>query len=256
MEMNSSKKVFGEVFRKALKRPRVLLFREPIVLIASTYMAIIYGTIYMFLDAFPVVYQSLRGWDAGVGGLAFLGLAVGMLSGLLYTIIDNGRYKKLGKATTPEDRLPPSIIGAIALPVGMFAFAWTNSPSIHWSASIILSAPFDFGAVLVFISCLIYLLDSYTIYAASVLAAGAMLRAFFGAAFPLFTDQMFHNQGIYWASSVPAFLTVACLLFPLVMYKYGAALRMKCKYAQEAAALMGRMQAEALDRVDEDSSSV
>jgi hypothetical protein len=138
----------------------------------------------------------------------------------------------------------------------MFAFAWTNSPSIHWSASIILSAPFGFSAVLVFISCLTYLLDSYTIYAASVLAAGAMLRAFFGAAFPLFTDQMFHNQGIYWASSVPAFLTVACLLFPLVMYKYGAALRMKCKYAQEAAALMGRMQAEALDRVDEDSSSV
>jgi hypothetical protein len=110
--------------------------------------------------------------------------------------------------------------------------------------------------VLVFISCITYLLDSYTIYAASVLAAGAMLRALFGATFPLFTDQMFHNLGIHWASSIPAFLTVACLPFPFVMYKYGAALRMKCKYAQEAAVLMERMQAEALGRIDEDSSSV
>jgi hypothetical protein len=241
MEMNSNKADFGGVFGKALKRPWVLLFREPIVLIASIYMAILYGTIYMFLGAFPVVYQSLRGWNAGVGGLAFLGLAVGMLLRLLYAIIDNGRYKKLGKGATPEDRLPPSIIGAIALLVGMFAFSWTNSPSIHWSASIILSAPFGFGCVLVFISCISYLLDPYTIYAASVLAAGAMLRAFFGAAFTLFTEQMFHNIGIHWASSIPAFLTVACLPFPFVMYKYGASLRMKCKYAQEAAVLMGRM---------------
>jgi MFS family permease len=256
MEMNFNKRDFGEVFGKALKRPWVLLFMEPIVLIASIYMAILYGTIYMFLGAFPVVYQSLRGWNAGVGGLAFLGLAVGMLFGLIYSIIDNERYKKLGKAATPEDRLPPSIIGAIALPVGMFAFLWTNSPSIHWSASVILSAPFGFGTVLVFISCITYLIDSYTIYAVSVLAAGAMLRAFFSAAFPLFTRQMFHNLGIHCASSIPAFLTVVCFPFPFVMYKYGATLRMKCKYAQEAAVLMGRMQAEALGRMDEDSFSV
>jgi MFS family permease len=255
IDMNS-KKNFGEVFGKALKRPWILLFREPIVLIASTYMAILYGTIYMFLGAFPVVYQSRRDWNAGIGGLSFLGLVVGMLLGLLYTIIDNGRYKKLGKAAIPEDRLPPSMIGAIALPVGMFGFAWTNGPSIHWSASIILSAPFGFGTVLVFISCITYLMDAYTIYAASVLAAGAMLRAFFGAAFPLFTDQMFRNLGIHWASSISALLTVACLPFPFVMYKYGAALRMKCKYAQEAAVLMDLMQAEAPSGVDENSSSV
>jgi MFS family permease len=255
MEVGKGKKELGEVFGKALKRPWDLLFREPIVMVASIYMAILYATIYMFLGAFPIVYQELRGWNAGVGGLAFLGLAVGMLLGLVYTIIDNTRYKNLGNTATPESRLPPSMIGGIALPIGMFAFAWTNSPSIHWSASIILSAPFGFGCVLVFISCLTYLLDSYTIYAASVLAAGAMLRAFLGAAFPLFTDQMFANLGIHWASSIPAFLTVACLPFPFVIYKYGAALRMKCKYAQEAALLMAQMQMEA-PGVDEDSSSV
>lgn len=255
LEKDTGKAKLSEVFGKALKRPWVLLFREPIVLVASTYLAILYGTIYMFMPAFPIVYQKLRGWNAGIGGLAFLGLTVGMLLGLLYTFMDNGRYKKLGKTATPEDRLPPGIVGAIALPVGMFAFAWTNDPNIHWSAGIILSAPFGFGSVLVFLSCLNYLLDSYTIYAASVLAAGAMFRSLFGTAFPLFTARMFEDLGVHWASSVPAFLTVACLPFPFVMYKYGARLRMKCKYAQEAALLMAQVQAVASSEHDDGSPS-
>jgi MFS family permease len=240
----------SQVFGKALKRPWLLLFREPIVFIASIYLSILYGTIYMFLGAFPIVYQQMRGWNEGAGGLAFLGLAVGMLVGLIYSIADNNRYCKLGRGAPPEARMPPGIIGAISLPIGMFAFAWTNLPSIHWSASIILSAPFGFGTVLVFLSCLNYLLDAYTIYAASVLAAGAMLRAFFGAAFPLFTTQMFKNIGIHWASSIPAFLTLVCLPFPFVIYKYGAWLRMKCKYAKEAAILIARLQTEHPDTLE------
>jgi multidrug resistance protein len=244
LEIKAGDVEFSEVFSKALKRPWLLLFGEPIVLIASMYMAILYGTIYMFMGAFPIVYEQARGWSAGNGGLAFLGLAVGMLVGMVYTIVDNNRYKNLGKTATPESRLPPCMVGAIALPVGMFAFAWTNSPSIHWSASIILSSPFGFGSVLVFMSCLNYLLDAYTIYAASVFAAGAMLRSFFGFAFPLFTTQMYQSLGIHWASSVPAFLTVACLPFPFLMYKYGTIVRMRCKYAKEAAILLARMQVE------------
>ena len=239
----------SEVFSKTLKRPWVLLFREPIVLIASIYMSILYGTLYMFLPAFPIIYEENRGWNEGIGSLPFLGLAGGMLLGLLYTILDDWRrYQNLGETATPESRLPPGMIGAIVLPIGMFGFAWTNSPTIHWSASVILAAPYGFGTVLVFISILVYLIDAYTIYAASVLAAGAMLRAFIGAAFPLFTTQMYHNLGIHWASSIPAFLTVACLPFPFVMYRNGAKIRMKCKYAHEAAVLIARLQAKSSER--------
>jgi hypothetical protein len=124
----------------------------------------------------------------------------------------------------------------------MFAFAWTNYPRIHWSVSIILSAPFGFGCVLVILPIVNYLIDAYTIYAASVLAAAAIFRSIVGAVFPLFTTQMYDRLGIHWASSLPAFLTVACMPFPFVMYRYGGALRMKCKYAFEAAEMMRRMQ--------------
>lgn len=231
----------SEAFKNALGRPWILLFSEPIVLVASTYMAILYGTLYMLFGAYPIIYQQGRGWSEGIGGLAFVGVTVGMILGFAYMIVDNTRYTRLMKALPdgemppPEARLPPSVLGSITLPIGLFWFAWTNGPSVHWAVSIVATVPFGFGMVLVFVCCLNYLIDTYTIYAASVLAASAMLRAFFGTAFPLFTTQMYQNLGIHWASSVPGFLTLLCLPFPPLMYFYGGKLRLKCKYAAQAA---------------------
>jgi multidrug resistance protein len=176
---------------KALVRPWKLLFREPIVLVASTYLSIIYATIYMFLGAFSIVYNEKRGWSEGEGGLAFLGIVVGMVVGVVWTVFDNRRYAALSRdgRATPESRLFLAIPGSIALPAGMFAFAWTNGPNVHWSASVILSSLFGLGSVLVWTPVFNYLIDSYVIYAASVLAATAMQRSLIGAAFPLFTNQ-------------------------------------------------------------------
>lgn len=42
-------------------------------------------------------------------------------------------------------------------------------------------APFGFGMVLIFLGIMNYLIDSYTIFAASVLAANSVLRSLFGA---------------------------------------------------------------------------
>ncbi|KAG5951472.1 hypothetical protein E4U53_003022 [Claviceps sorghi] len=235
----------AESFKTALSRPWILLFREPIVLLLSIYMAIVYGTLYMLFGAFPIVYQQHRGWNQGVGGLAFMGIMVGMLFAIAYTIPSNNRYiatqKKHGGVAAPEARLPPGIVGSIALPIGLFWFAWTNSASIHWIASVLAGVPFGFGMVLIFLSGLNYLIDSYTIFAASVLAANSVLRSLFGAAFPLFTSYMYQDLGIHWASTIPAFLALACVPFPFLFYKYGAAIRVKCKYAADSAAFMEKL---------------
>jgi len=233
----------GQAFKTALSRPWVLLFREPIVLLLSVYMAIIYGTLYMLFSAFPIVYQQGRGWSPGIGGLAFLGVAVGMIAAVGYSIWDNKRYARVVAASesgmaSPEARLPPALLGAVAIPIGLFWFAWTNSPSIHWIVSIMAGAPFGFGMVLVFLSIMNYLIDAYVIYAASVLAANSVLRSLFGAAFPLFCPYMYKNLGIHWASSIPAFLALACVPFPFLFYKYGGAIRERCKFAAEAAAFL------------------
>ena len=241
----------GRMFAKALLRPWVLLFREPIVLLLSIYIAIIYGALFMMFAAFPIVYQQGRGWNQGIGGLAFLGIMVGMIIAVTYSIPDNTRYtkvmKKHGGFAPPESRLPPVMLAAICIPVGLFWFAWTNSPSIHWIVSIIGCVPFGFGVVLIYLGVLSYLIDSYTVFAASALAANAVARSMFGGIFPLFTTYMYEGLGIHWASSIPAFLTVACLPFPFIFYKYGEAIRRKCKYAAESQIFMQQLHSAARD---------
>ena len=74
-----------------------------------------------------------------------------------------------------------------------------------------------------------------------MLAANSVLRSLFGAAFPLFTTYMYADLGIHWASSVPAFLAIACIPFPFLFYKYGETIRMKCEFAAEAASVLQRM---------------
>ncbi|KAF9890551.1 hypothetical protein FE257_005682 [Aspergillus nanangensis] len=235
----------ANAFGAALLRPWILLFREPIVLVLSLYMAIIYGTLYMLFDAFPIVFQDLRGWNEGVGSLPFLGVMTGMMLAVLANMYDNRRYvrihKRHGGFAPPEARLPPTMVGAVAIPIGLFWFAWTNGPSTHWMVSIVASAPFGFGMVLVFLNIMTYLIDAYTIYAASVLAANSVIRSCFGAGFPLFTTYMYQGLGIHWASCVPAFLAVVCLPFPFVFYRYGAVVRRRCKYAAEADGFMRRL---------------
>lgn len=81
----------------------------------------------------------------------------------------------------------------------------------------------------------VYLVDAYLIYAASVLAANSVLRSLFGAAFPLFTTQMYEKLGINWASTLVAFLALACAPLPFLFFRYGENIRLRSKYAKEAA---------------------
>jgi multidrug resistance protein len=244
----------GQSLRTALSRPWILLTKEPIVLLLSIYMAIIYGTLYMLFAAYPIVYQEYRGWSTGVGGLAFLGILVGMMIAVSYSIFDNKRYIKAEEQNNgfapAEARLPPAMIGSVAIPIGLFWFAWTNSASIHWMVSIAAGVPFGFGMVLVFLSILNYLIDSYTIFAASVLAANTVLRSLFGAAFPLFTTYMYNDLGIHWASSIPAFLALACVPFPFLFYKYGPAIRARCNFAAESEEFMRKLKRQEQDEAN------
>ncbi|KAF4534232.1 MFS multidrug transporter [Lasiodiplodia theobromae] len=242
-EIRSGPVSLKEALSTSLSRPWILLFKEPIVLLLTIYLGVIYGTLYMLFGAYPIVYQIERGWTAGIAGLPFIGIAIGMVGSVVYTIVfDDKRYRRNVEEhdgyAPPEARLPPCLLGGLILPLGLFWFAWTNYPSLPWAASVAAGIPFGFSMVLIFLSVMNYLIDSYTIFAASVLAANSVLRSVFGAAFPLFTKQMYANLGIHWASTVPAFLALACLPFPFLFYKYGGPIRMKCKYAAEADAFM------------------
>jgi len=66
---------------------------------------------------------------------------------------------------------------------------------------------------------------------------------------------MYSRLGIHWASSIPAFLAVACLPFPFLFYKYGFAIRQKCKYASQSDAFMQRIRGQAQAPVDQEAKN-
>jgi len=66
---------------------------------------------------------------------------------------------------------------------------------------------------------------------------------------------MYNNLGIHWASSVPGFLALACIPFPFLFYKYGPAIRERCKFAAQAAEFMRSLQ-QRKDSGDETSQEI
>lgn len=129
----------------------------------------------------------------------------------------------------PERRLPPMMVGAVGLPIGLFWFAWTSNPGIHWAAEIIAPALVSASMFAIFISGLKYIVDVYLIYANSAISANTFVRSCFGAGFPLFAGAMYHRLGFAWATSLLAFLAVGLAPVPVVFYVFGHRIRLWSK---------------------------
>lgn len=63
---------------------------------------------------------------------------------------------------------------------------------------------------------------------------------------------MYNNLGIHWASSIPAFLALMCVPFPFILHRYGATIRMKCKYSAAAAAVLEQLRQEGAAQEESD----
>lgn len=226
---------FLERVKLFMYRPMQLLFLEPIVLFISLYMSVLYGLLYMFFVAFPIVYQEGKGYSASTTGLMFIPLALGVVLSAFCAPFVNKHYLTLvrkhdGKPPA-EARLIPMMISCWFIPIGLFIFAWTSYPRLHWFGPAVGGFPVGFGFIFLYNSANNYLVDSYQHQAASALAAKTCIRSFWGASTVLFTTQMYHRLGYQWASSLLAFLAVACCGIPYVFYFKGAQIRKHSKFA-------------------------
>ncbi|KAJ4292074.1 hypothetical protein N0V90_009973 [Kalmusia sp. IMI 367209] len=214
-----------------LIRPFAMIMQEPILALVTAYMSFLYGIVYLLFEAYPVAYYEKRGWSVGVSQLPFTAFIVGIILGagiIAYSTATNftRAFNKHGKSI-PEERLPPMIVGAICLPIGLFWFGWTSNPNITWVPSVLATALIGIGCMVPFWQGMSYLIDCYGFYANSAIAVNTFIRSFFGAFFPLFTHIMYTNLGVAWASSLLAFICIAFLPVPVLFYIYGARIRQK-----------------------------
>ncbi|OJJ88437.1 MFS transporter [Aspergillus glaucus CBS 516.65] len=233
--LDENRPTMKDIVWKYLLRPVQMLFLEPILMLITIYLAVIYGILYLFFEAFPVSFQEVRGWtNEGVAGLPFIGILVGVLFGVAFLIWQTKtrfarKFKKHGKVI-PEERLVPMMVASVLLPAGLFWFGWTSNPHVSWVPQVIASVPIGMGILVIFMQGLNYIIDVYLMFANSAIAANTLIRSTLGGAFPLFAVQMYHNLGVNWASSLLGFITAAMIPIPIFFFFYGARIRAMSKY--------------------------
>ncbi|CZR69920.1 related to multidrug resistant protein [Phialocephala subalpina] len=220
------------VWKRAIIRPLKMLFMSPIVSLLSLHMSLVYGLLYLLFTTFTSVFQGIYGFSTGSAGLTFLGLGVGTIIGVVVIGGTADRIyiyyeKKNNGVGKPEYRLPAMIVCCLCVPVGLFWYGWSAQARAHFIVPILGTVLVAFGMMSVMLPVQNYLVDAYTRYAASAIAAATILRSILGAFLPLAGQPMYDKLGIGWGNSLLGFLALAMTPIPLVFWKYGERIRTK-----------------------------
>lgn len=122
-------------------KPLILNFREPIVLVLNTYLALVYALLFAALESYRVVFVDIYGFSSGQEGLTFIAGYIGFaISQLIYSIwywkYQAPEFNEEGKMK-PERRIIPAFFAAFTIPVGLFWYGWSAEARLHPAMAII-----------------------------------------------------------------------------------------------------------------------
>nr|CAI6536208.1 AEL_HP1_G0021390.mRNA.1.CDS.1 [Saccharomyces cerevisiae] len=219
----------SEMMRACLLRPLYFAVTEPVLVATCFYVCLIYSLLYAFFFAFPVIFGELYGYKDNLVGLMFIPIVIGALWALATTFYCENKYLQIVKQRkpTPEDRLLGAKIGAPFAAIALWILGATAYKHIIWVGPASAGLAFGFGMVLIYYSLNNYIIDCYVQYASSALATKVFLRSAGGAAFPLFTIQMYHKLNLHWGSWLLAFISTAMIALPFAFSYWGKGLRHK-----------------------------
>lgn len=211
-------------------RPLFFLATEPITFVLSLWIAFAWGTLYLFLEAIPLVFAPYGfTHDHMSRGLSFVGIGIGALIGfVLHMLILHFRQT----IKRPEQRLPEACAGALLFSIGFFIFAWTAKPGkMHWIVPQLGTSIIMIGLYLVYICIFDYLADCYGSFTSSATAAQSFLRNILATAFPLIAKRMYDNLSFPWASSLLGFCALVLAFAPFLLLWKGKMLRERSPFA-------------------------
>lgn len=221
----------------AVARPARMFFTQPIVMLISLYIAYIFGLNYLLFTTFPMVWGDVYGESTGIAGLNYISMGIGSFIGLFgnFFLIDR-IYKNLKAKNNgvgrPEYRVPTMVVGSAMITIGLFWYGWSVEARVHWIVPNLGIVVFSAGTIVCMTGMQTYTMDTYLRFAASAMAACAILRSLFGFAFPLFSPYLYDTLGYGWGTSVLAFISLGLgFPAPLMFWVFGARLRARSTYA-------------------------
>lgn len=236
-EFEHPERTLANTMKRSLVRPFKLLGTQPIVQALAIYMAYLYGLMYLVLSTFPVLWETQYHESIGIGGLNYISLGVGFFLGSQVCAPLNDRiYRRLKRRNDnigrPEFRIPLMIPGSLLVPTGLFIYGWTSQYHTHWIGPNIGTALFSAGVIIGFQCIQTYLVDSYTRFAASAIAAATVLRSLAGFGFPLFAPSMYNALDYGWGNSLLGFVAIGLgVPAPFLLWVFGKRLRERSPFA-------------------------
>ncbi|RKU46752.1 hypothetical protein DL546_004383 [Coniochaeta pulveracea] len=229
---------FAKKLGTAMSRPFKLLGTQIIVQVLATYLMFLYGQLYLQLSTFPKLWQTRYHESIEIGGLNYISLGIGLFLGAqvcaplqdrIYAYLKRREGVSVGR---PEFRIPMMVPGAVVVPIGLLLYGWSAQYTVHWIVPNIGVALFAFGTIVGFQCIQGYLVDTYTLYAASAVGAGTVLRSLAGFGFPLFAPYMYDKLDYGWGNTVLAATSIVIgWPAPILLWLYGQRLRERSPFA-------------------------
>ncbi|GAB7356817.1 hypothetical protein MBLNU459_g7699t1 [Dothideomycetes sp. NU459] len=235
-------KSLSQVVIKSIQRPLYMLCTESVVFVATLWAAFSLGTIYLFTQSVEQVYGKYHGWDALKAGYVQSAIIIGEIIGCVFCAFANRWYyasalrnTEIPNTPIPEARLYASIIGvSFGVTGGMLVYGWTSSSATHWMVPTVGLALVGFGTTTVVVSIANYLIDAYSNYAASALAAVGLVENTSIGLLPLAATAMYTSLGSQWASSLLAFISLALVATPFAVLRWGHEIRLRSPFMRKA----------------------
>lgn len=206
---------FRDVVEGCLARPAKMLFLEPILVLISTYISVVFGEallpsflhiyiliymvgntnnlllglMYIFFIAYPMSFANERHWDQTSAGLPLLSILLGTIIGgaIIILTVESKVSPDPANGRPQENRLLLMMLGSVCLPAGMLLFAGGSSPSVGPTQQIMAGVPMGMGIILINMQGMNYIIDCYGPFSNSAISANTFMRSIFASGFPAFS---------------------------------------------------------------------
>lgn len=222
------------LLRHSIIRPGRMLMQSPIVALLAIYVSVVYGFLYILLTTITEVFENVYNFTQGEAGLAYLGLSLGMVTGVLLCAVTSDWWLKRQAAAhsgqmKPEYRLPPMVLGGALIPAGLLLYGWTAQYRIFFIVPMLGTATLGFGFFVTTIPLNAYLVDAYKLYAASAIAVTIVMRCIVGAVLPLAGPPLYQALGYGWGNGVLALVALVFVPVPMLFIRFGERIRKRGK---------------------------